>query len=68
MMNSRLDAQMVKEVVGLQTFETLPLCTVTAIVFFGSIIFVTASMATKCWLHGDFRGKNQVIEIEYDTK
>lgn len=40
------------------TFQgALPLCTVTAIVFFGSIVFTTVSMATKSWLHGDIRGK-----------
>ena len=42
------------------SFDSLPPCTVTAIIFFGSIIFTSVSMATKAWLSGDMRGKRRI--------
>ena len=59
-----MDAPFSADFVAFQ--RTLPLCTVTAIVFFGSIVFTTVSMATKSWLHGDIRGKQRRFTLIYN--
>ena len=48
---------------GLVTLPPMPMCTITAIVFFGSIVFATVAMATKSWLHGDIlRGEKLLMQ------
>ena len=44
-----------------QFFADLPPSTVTAIIFFGSIIFASVSMATKSFLSSDVRGEVEML-------
>lgn len=48
---------------GSHFFENLQPCTVTVILFFGSIIFTSVSMATKAWLSGDVRGESKGLYL-----
>ncbi len=42
---------------GSHSFRDLPPCTITVVLFFGSIIFTSVSMAVKSLLVGDISGK-----------